>query len=119
MHQNVKPAAIGARRASNVVNDWHVSGSEVSTSQAAKEERTRAELRGDDICDACGITVRSSAPVLALCRKLIEAGHDPPGPLWAIAPRRWRSSSPASAGALGSRSIPKVPALLPIVRCAQ
>jgi hypothetical protein len=31
--------------------------------QNPKTQPTRAELRGDDICDACGITVRSSAPV--------------------------------------------------------
>jgi hypothetical protein len=37
----------------------------------------RAELFGADECRAAGITVRSLSPVLALCRKLIEAGHDP------------------------------------------
>jgi hypothetical protein len=37
----------------------------------------RAELRGDAEASACGLTVRNSSPVLALCRKLIEAGHDP------------------------------------------
>jgi|SRR5215469_4926530 len=77
MLHKVKPAAIGARPASNVVNDWHVSGAEVSTSQDSKQERTRAELRGDDVCDACGITVRSSAPVLAMCRALVDARHNP------------------------------------------
>jgi hypothetical protein len=28
-----------------------------------------------------GITVRSGSPVLALCRKLVEAGRDPAAPL--------------------------------------
>jgi hypothetical protein len=37
----------------------------------------RGELIGSDQCTAAGITVRSPSPVLALCRKLIEAGHDP------------------------------------------
>jgi hypothetical protein len=37
----------------------------------------RATLIGDNRCEAAGITVRGSAPVLALCRKLVEAGHDP------------------------------------------
>jgi hypothetical protein len=41
----------------------------------------RAELAGDDAATANGITVRAYAPVLALCRKLIEAGHDPSLPL--------------------------------------
>jgi hypothetical protein len=37
----------------------------------------RADLIGSDICAATGITATANAPVLALCRKLIEAGHDP------------------------------------------
>ena len=37
----------------------------------------RAELTGSDCCSAIGIVVRSTAPVLALCRLLVEAGHDP------------------------------------------
>ena len=32
--------------------------------QNPKTQPTRAELRGDDICDACGITARSSAHAL-------------------------------------------------------
>lgn len=34
-----------------------------------------------DTCAAGGITARGAAPVLALCRKLIAAGHDPATPL--------------------------------------
>jgi hypothetical protein len=41
----------------------------------------RAELIGSDICTALGITSRSSTPVLALCRALVEAGHHPATPL--------------------------------------
>ena len=40
-----------------------------------------AELIGSDRCCALGTTARSSAPVLALCRLLVEAGHDPATPL--------------------------------------
>jgi hypothetical protein len=36
-----------------------------------------AELSGPDACSAAGITVRAAAPVLELCRALIDAGHDP------------------------------------------
>jgi hypothetical protein len=36
-----------------------------------------AELVGSDAATAAGITVRGHAPILLLCRKLIEAGHDP------------------------------------------
>jgi hypothetical protein len=37
----------------------------------------RAELTKSDIATVKGITVRAESPVLALCRKLIEAGYDP------------------------------------------
>ena len=40
-----------------------------------------AELIGPDRCSGLGITAQSSAPVLALCRKLIEAGCEPTTPL--------------------------------------
>lgn len=40
-----------------------------------------AALERDDTCSALGITVRSSSPVLALCRKCVYAGHDPATPL--------------------------------------
>jgi hypothetical protein len=42
-----------------------------------------ARLLGDDTAVADGVTVRSSSPVLVLCRKLVEAGHDPQSPLMA------------------------------------
>jgi hypothetical protein len=41
----------------------------------------RAELSGSNTCTALGITAQSAAPVLALCRQLIRAGHDPATPL--------------------------------------
>ena len=43
----------------------------------------RATLSGDDIVTALGITAQSSSPVLALCRHLVDAGHDPATPLHA------------------------------------
>jgi hypothetical protein len=36
----------------------------------------RAHLAGD-ICTAAGLTAKSPSPVLALCRKLMDAGYDP------------------------------------------
>jgi hypothetical protein len=42
-----------------------------------------AEIVGSDRCSALGITVRGDAPVLGLCRALIEAGHDPDRPIHA------------------------------------
>ena len=46
-------------------------------------EPIRAELAGSHHCKAEGFAVRSSAPILALCRKLIAAGVDPGRPLHA------------------------------------
>jgi hypothetical protein len=48
-----------------------------ATSRAA----ITAELIGSDRCAAIGITARAYAPVLALCRRLIEAGIDADRPL--------------------------------------
>jgi hypothetical protein len=41
----------------------------------------RAELSGSTICSAAGQVAIGHTPVLALCRALIEAGHDPATPL--------------------------------------
>jgi hypothetical protein len=41
----------------------------------------RAELIGSNRCAALGMTVSATAPVMALCRQLIAAGHDPGLPL--------------------------------------
>ena len=79
MLQKVKPAAIRAWRASAFVN-WQVGGSEDRPSQVL-QQAIRAELAGSDSCSALGITISSSSPVLALCRKLVQAGFDPSTPL--------------------------------------
>ena len=36
-----------------------------------------ATLSGCDTCTARGLTARSSSPVLLLCHRLVNAGHDP------------------------------------------
>src|SRR5215468_2477625 len=76
MLDKVKPAAIGARPASVSVNFWQPDGAEDNPSQISRQV-IRAELTGADTCTARGITSRSSTPVLAMCRRLIEAGCDP------------------------------------------
>jgi hypothetical protein len=38
------------------------------------QEAIRAELFGADCCKGLGVEARGAAPVLALCRKLVEAG---------------------------------------------
>ena|SRR5436305_11340895 len=40
-----------------------------------------ATLIGSSRCEALGITARGSAPVLAFCRALVAAGHNPQRPL--------------------------------------
>jgi len=42
---------------------------------ANQNRDSRAELVGSDVCTACGIRVRSTTPVLSICRRLIEAGY--------------------------------------------
>jgi hypothetical protein len=42
-----------------------------------------ATIVGANQCDAEGYTVRAAAPVLAACRKLVDAGYDPRRPLYA------------------------------------
>jgi hypothetical protein len=41
----------------------------------------RAEIFGSDTATAEGLSVTSGAPVLKLCRALLEAGHDSSTPL--------------------------------------
>src|SRR5262245_12931957 len=41
----------------------------------------RADLIGADTAVAAGITATGHAPLLTLCRRLVEAGHDPSTPL--------------------------------------
>ena len=43
----------------------------------ADHQSIRAVIIGADQCETLSHKVRASAPVLALCRELIEAGHDP------------------------------------------
>jgi hypothetical protein len=48
---------------------------------AAAIAAVRAELIGTNCAIALGINAHSPSPVVALCRALIEAGHDPATPL--------------------------------------
>jgi hypothetical protein len=41
----------------------------------------RATLTGEDRAEARGLSAASGSPLIALCRKLVEAGHDPATPL--------------------------------------
>jgi len=46
-----------------------------------KLEAIRADLKGSETALACGLVVRSGSPLIALCRQLVAAGHDPATPL--------------------------------------
>jgi hypothetical protein len=48
---------------------------------ASPARKIQAELIGGDACRAFGTTVRGPAPLLKLCRRLVETGHDPATPL--------------------------------------
>jgi hypothetical protein len=78
-------AALGASEMDGLGRHVH---SETSLHQNLAQAPIRAELIGADHCSALGITATGYAPVLALCRLLIEAGHDPATPLEA-----WRGDT--------------------------
>jgi hypothetical protein len=51
--------------------------------QDCHTDAIRAEIVGDHTCMALGVTVVGNAPILQICRQLVEAGHDPERPLQA------------------------------------
>jgi hypothetical protein len=61
-----------------------VSGLSTRTFKPAQtqiQDAIHAELSGSETATACGITCRANAPILMLCRHLIEAGHATDRPL--------------------------------------
>ena len=74
----VNPAS-GDHGAQQKTLSWR-DGAEHKLSQVL-QQAIRAELAGSDSCSALGITISSSSPVLALCRKLVQAGCDSSTPL--------------------------------------
>jgi hypothetical protein len=71
------PGASDAHEARRDVRLGRLNDTEANSS-ALKTQVIRAELIGSHACRALGITVSGrNAPVLALCRALIKAGHDP------------------------------------------
>jgi hypothetical protein len=87
MQQNRNAAADEARG----VPELTKLGGTVARGNSLPIENTQAvcaELTGSERCSALGMTARSTTPVLALCRLLIEAGHHPATPL-----EVWRGST--------------------------
>lgn len=70
-----------------VIRDWRDGPARNSQTALRPRAAIRADLIGHDTCTALGVTVRGAAPVLALCRQLIDAGYGPATSLEA-----WRGS---------------------------
>ena len=82
MLHKMKPAAVGARRGSVTVDELlKLDAPDNRPSQGTEQDLIRAELIGADICKVSGTTIRSSSPVISMCRALVAAGHDPASPL--------------------------------------
>jgi hypothetical protein len=74
-----KPAADSANGLRATCSAGGLNGREAKPSH--NTQVIRAELVGSETCKAAGISAHGSAPVLALCRRLVAAGHDPETPL--------------------------------------
>jgi hypothetical protein len=59
------------------IRNWLDGPSTDTRDFCAGQAPLRAELIGADTCTALRLSARGAAPILALCRRLIEAGHDP------------------------------------------
>lgn len=55
-----------------------------STRGTSMKDDIIASVVGCDLCHAEGHTVKHPAPILAMCRHLVEAGYDPKRPLLAF-----------------------------------
>jgi hypothetical protein len=65
--------------------DFDLAGEQTNTPYTSTARRRqapiRADLDGDDVCTAEGITAHGHAPILMLCRLLLGAGFNPDRPL--------------------------------------
>jgi hypothetical protein len=71
------PGVLAAHGASEIDGLGRHVVSQINRQRQLPQVPIRATLVGSDRCDAEGISARGHAPVLDLCRELIEAGHDP------------------------------------------
>lgn len=72
--QNPAPAATGTGQSRGVCK---TTSSYSPPSQQSKAAAIRAEIAGGDRACSAGLSATGAAPVLALCRLLVEAGADP------------------------------------------
>ena len=59
----------------------NVSTATPAPAQELNAQPVRADLIGDNVARACGIVAHNGAPLLKLCRLLVDAGFDPNQPL--------------------------------------
>jgi hypothetical protein len=61
----------------------HPRGSGLTSAMTANHDAApiACQIIGSDRCEVGGLVVKHNAPVLAICRALIEAGYDPEQPL--------------------------------------
>jgi hypothetical protein len=78
-----RPAAVITGRGPHEVDLASRQISSVATKSDCEWQAVHAELIGPNRCVAEGVSARGAAPVLALCRLLVRAGHDPRRPLHA------------------------------------
>jgi hypothetical protein len=86
MHGNTAPATgDGGRRQGISFQQQNGSASTTTAYHDARPspatQALRAIIIGSSQAEANGVTARGHAPALAMCRALIEAGHDPNTPL--------------------------------------
>jgi hypothetical protein len=80
-----KSAGLGTK---SVSETWKIVSTGKRDGQSSKPDldepqAVHAFLMGSDRCGAEGLSARTAAPTLALCRLLVEAGHNPNRPLHA------------------------------------
>jgi hypothetical protein len=78
------PGALAARGASETDQLGRQVTPETNRQQSLTQAPILATLAGADLCSGEGIAARGHAPVLDLCRALVEAGHDPKRALHAM-----------------------------------
>jgi hypothetical protein len=86
MHGNTAPATGDGGRRQGISFDQQNDPANSTTAchdarASPATQALRAVIIGSNQAEANGVTARGHAPVLALCRKLIEAGHDPNTPI--------------------------------------
>jgi hypothetical protein len=83
--RNERPAAQGTSCGPKASDEMPVSRIVEPPNSApaytTQDQPIRAEIIGSDQCMAKDYTVRAAAPVLTICRKLVEVGVDPGRPL--------------------------------------